>query len=346
MKKAAIYVLGILMSATMVLAQELPDTVRWMGFDQVRAAFYKKNKPILIYLYSDDCDSCSMMQSLCFGNSEVARYINYYFYPIRFDAKSYDTVTFFNGQKFYHQPRKQYHSLVTVFLKDSIHFPALVVFNKYAQGQVFYGFRDRDHIFPILIYYAEEVYTTTQYDDFEKVYYKAYPPGMKQVISRLFIHWKDINQLDSLEKRQAKMIFVDVYDRLRVAPTIMRMQVYNNPIIASYLNKHFYPVTVEARGKDTVEFNGRKYGPSDRYPYHDLAISMLGGRMKFPAFLVLDKDYKLLNREQVFLLPEDFYRIITYFGDGYYQKLSFQEYLKQYGKQLEPTIEKIRGYYR
>ncbi len=345
MKKATIYLLGFVLSIN-TLAQELPDTVRWMSFEQVRAAFYQKNKPILIYLYTDDCDSCSMMQGLSFENSEVAKYINYYFYPIRFNARSYDTVTFFNGSKFVHQPSQKYHSLVTVFLKDSIHFPALVVFNKYAQGQVFYGFRDRDHIFPILIYYAEEVYTTTQYDDFEKVYFKTYPPGLQQVISRLHIHWKDINQLDSLMHQSPKMIFIDVYDRLRVGPTIMRMQVYNNPIIASYLNKHFYPVTVEARGKDTVVFNGREYGPSERYPYHDLAISMLDGKMKFPAFLVLDKDYRLLDREQVFLLPEDFYRIITYLGDGYYQRMSFQDYLKQYEKQLEPTIEKIRKFYR
>ncbi len=345
MKKAGIYVLGILLSLTAV-AQDLPDTVRWMDFSQVRADFFKEKKPILIYLYSDDCDSCSMMQSLSFENGEVAKYINYYFYPIKFDAKTYDTVTFFNGEKFVHQPTQKYHSLVRLFLKDSIHFPALVMFNKYAQGQVFYGFRDRDHIFPILIYYAEQVYTTTKFNDFEKVYYKTYPPGMRQVFSRLFIRWQDINKLDSLEAKKGKLIFVDVYDRLRVSPTIMRMQDYNNPIIAAYLNTHFYPVTVEARGEDTVVFHGKKFGPSQRYPYHDLAISMLDGRMRFPAFLVMDKEYKLLDREQVFLLPEDFYRIITYFGDGYYEKMNFQDYLKQYAGQLEPTIEKIRQYYR
>ncbi len=345
MKKAGIFVLGILMSVY-AAAQQLPDTVRWMGFDQVRTQFFNKKKPILIYLYSEDCDSCSMMESLSFRNQEVARYVNYYFYPIKFNATSYDTVTFFNGEIFVHQPGHHYHSLVTVFLKDSIRFPALVMFNKYGQGQVFYGFRDRDHIFPVLIYYAEEIYTTTKYDDYEKVYFKTYPPGMEQVISRLHIHWKDINDLDSLEKLSPRPVFIDVYDRLRVSPTIMRMQVYNNPVIAAYLDKHFYPVTVEARWKDTLVFNGKKFGPSSRYPYHDLAISLLSGHMKFPAFIIMDKDYKMLDREQIFLMPEDFYRLITYFGDGYYKKMSLQQYLKEHEKDLDPAIEKIRSYYR
>jgi len=124
------------------------------------------------------------------------------------------------------------------------------------------------------------------------------------------------------------------------------MQVYNNPVIANYMNKHFYPITVEARWQDTLVFNNEKYGPSQKYPFHNLAIKLLNGRMKFPAFLIFDENYNLLNKEQIFLLPEDFYRLITYFGDEYYKEMDFKTYLQKYNDQLQTDIEKIRAYYR
>jgi len=72
----------------------------------------------------------------------------------------------------------------------------------------------------------------------------------------------------------------------------------------------------------------------------------LNGRMKFPAFLIFDENYNLLNKEQIFLLPEDFYRLITYFGDEYYKEMDFKTYLQKYNDQLQTDIEKIRAYYR
>ncbi len=344
MKKAVLFVLGIVLSCV-AYPQTDSSKVHWLTFEQVKAKFFQKKKPILVFIYSDDCDSCQMMLNTTFGNAEVAKYIDYYFYPIRFDARSYDSVTFFNGSKFIHQPGQEYHSLVYTFLHDSIRFPALVMFNKYGQGEVFYGFRNRDHIFPLLIYYSEEVYTTTKYPDFEKVYFKAYPPGAKQVITRLFIHWKKPEEADKLMKQHPRKIFIDVYDRYRVTQTIMRLQVYNNPVIAAYLNSHFYPVSVEARWEDTVYFHDTPFPPSTKYPYHTLAIDLLAGKMKFPAFVFLDSTYKLIDREHVFLMPEDFYRLAVYIGDDYYKTMTFKEFLKEHGADMEEKIKQIKKYY-
>ncbi len=320
------------------------DTIQWMSFEQVKNAFYKKPKPILIYIYSQRCDSCKLMDSTTFANPEVVKYINVLFYPVKLNAQATDTLEFFNGQKFVRLPGSKYHGLVKTLLGDSIALPALVVFDKKAQGQVFYGYKDRDHIFPILVYYAEEVYLTTRYDQWEELYFKTYPPGRQQVISRLYVHWTPIEQIDSLMKQKPKKVLIDVYDRYKVSATIMRLRAYNNPFIAKYLNSHFYVTTAEARWKDTVVFNGRAYPPSEKYPYHTLAIDLLGGVMKFPAFVILDTNYKMLDVEKVFLTPGDFYKIVSYFGGDYYKTMSFKQYLEQNKEQLDKAIGQIRQY--
>ncbi len=344
MKKIIVSILTVFMAVALALAQS--DSVKWQTFDRVRKEFYSKQKPILIYLYEQGDDSCRMMEQKTFSNSEVARYINVLFYPIKLNATTHDTITFFNGDKFIHQPGKKYHDLIYTFLKDSIHFPALVVFDKFANGRVFYGFKDRDHIFPILVYYAEEVYLSTKYEDWLPLYYKTYPPGVPQVISRLYIHWVSPSDLDKKMSIKPKKIFIDVYDRYKVSATIMRLQAYNNPVIANYLNTHFYPVTVEARSKDTIVFNGQTYTPSNIYPYHNLAIKLLGGKMWFPSFLVLDTNYRILDLERAFLTPGDFYKIITYFGDDWYKKMTFEQYLKQNAEALDEKVKQIEKYYK
>jgi len=326
--------------------EEDSSAVHWMTFEEVNQLFYKKQKPILIWVYSQNCDSCWMMQYETFNNTEVADYINKLFYPIKFDIQSNDTIKFFNNMQFTHLPGKEYHQLAYLLLGKQIKVPALVMFNKYAKGSVFYGYKDRDHIFPLLVYYNEEVYLSTPYEQFEKLYFKTYPPGVPQVISRLFVHWQDIADVDSLMKKQPKKILIDVYNRYSVSQTIMRLQTYNNPLIASYLNKHFYVVNLEANDARTFYFNGEKYRKSLRYPYNELAISLLGGNMKFPAFVILDENYKLLTKEQVFLPPEKFYPIAKYFGDDAYKTEKFEEFLKSHKSELDSINVKLQKYYK
>ncbi len=340
-------ILSVIALVFLTIITNAQDTskVNWLSFDQVRKMFYSRPKSILIWIYDDNCDSCTLMLNKTFGNKEVADYINALFYPIKFKASTDDTVTFFNGQKFVHLPGQPFHQLAYSLMSDSVYFPALVVFDTKAHGRVFYGYQDRDHIFSILIYYAENVYVSTPFEDWQKIYFKAYPPGRQQIITRLFIHWIPLDQLEEKMKQQPRKIFVDVYDRYNVADNVMRLRVYNLPPIARYLNQHFYPVTVEARSSDTLIFNGKKYPPSDKYPYNTLAIDLLGGRMTFPTFLILDTNYKMLDMERVFLMPDVFYKIITYFGGDFYKSQSFKQYLKQHAAELDEKIKQIKKYY-
>ncbi len=312
------------------LAFAQDTVVNWLTFDQVSEKFSKKQKPILIFIRSDTSRLTVRMLSETFGNPEVARYINVLFYPILFDPKTSDSITFFNGQIFVKQPGQEYNQLLYSLLGNVIKFPAMVVFNHFGQGRVFYGFKDRDHIFPILVYYAEKAYQSVDYETFEKYYLKTYPPGKKQIITRLNIHWLTMQEALEKQKTQPRKIFIDLYDNYNISQTIMRITTYNNPVIAKYLNTHFYPVTVYARSDEEFDIKGIHYKKSEKYPYNTFVIDILNGKMHFPAFVILDENLNLLERVQMYMPPEKIEPLLHYYGDNIYKSEKYPQFLKDF----------------
>jgi thioredoxin-related protein len=53
---------------------------------------------------------------------------------------------------------------------------------------------------------------------------------------------------------------------------------------------------------------------------------MLMGKMQFPAFLIMDENFTLLDRVQLYLPPEKFEAVIKFYGDNAYKTLNWQDY--------------------
>ncbi|MBN2664217.1 MAG: hypothetical protein JXR68_11255 [Bacteroidales bacterium] len=302
--------------------------VNWKSFEQVSLEFAQKQKPIIIYCF-DQNDSASMnMFQTTFKNQEVTKYINVLFYPIKLNIRDKDTLTFFNGSKYSFNQTTGYNSLAYQLLGDSISSPALVMFNKQAQGKAFFGFKNRDSIFPILIYYNEEVFTSTEFKAWEEIYFEAYPPGQSQIISRLNIKWMTMEEMIEKQKNEPRKIFIDIYNNYNIGQTIMRLKVYNNPLVAHYINQNFYPVSLGYRSDEVFEIKGVTYQNEPQTGYHEFAIAVLQANMRFPAFIVLDQEYNLLDRIQTFTNKDVFENIIHFYGDDAYKTTDFQSFIQ------------------
>ena len=329
--KKNILILFILISFSSYSQQDNLEIVKWQTFEKVGEFFSKKKAPILIWLYEDDSDSCKLMQDSTLYLSEVSNYINTLVYPIKLNAKTNDTITFFNGEKFIHEKNKKYHNLIYTLLSDSISFPSLILFDETATGSVFYGYKSRDDIFPILIYYVEKSYKSITFDEFKEQYFKAYPPGVKQIVTHLNIHWLEFEEMKEKQKIEPRKVLIDIYYNYSITATIMRTQTYNNPKIANYLNKNYYCTTVNAKEIDTLELKGVTYiNQGASHGYHDFAIAVLQAKMDFPAFIILDEDYNLLERKQLYFTPKQLEPIIKFYGDDKYKNIEYKDFLKDF----------------
>ena len=321
-----ITIIFMIFFAANIYAQD--STIHWESFKEATAKFKQKQKPILLFAYDRDNTLCKKMLDSTLQKNEVANYINVLFYPVKFDIETFDTITFFNGQKFVHPKSEKYNSLTKTLIGDSIATPVLVMFDKKAQGTVFYGYKNRDSIFPILIYYSEGVYNWVTYEQWEKIYYKTYPPGEKQIITHLNIHWMTMKEMLEKQKTQPRKVFIDIYNNYSIAQTIMRLKVYNNPQIARYLNRNFYNVTVPLTSKKEITIKGVTYKNTGApLNYNEFAVAVLNGKMKFPAFIILDEKLNLLERIQAFVTKNNFSDIVHFYGDNDYKKENYKNYL-------------------
>src|SRR4051794_24314566 len=84
--------------------------VQWLTISEVRAAYSKNPKPILVDVYTGWCGWCKVMDQQTYSNASVADYINDKYYPVKFDAESRDTVEW-NGNKYSYNPQNKMNGL-------------------------------------------------------------------------------------------------------------------------------------------------------------------------------------------------------------------------------------------
>lgn len=317
-------------------SQTIKDSIKWISIEDAGQKFAKKQKPIMIYFYKQNCDSCRKQEKTTFSNPEVANYINILFYPVKVDAETKDSLKFFDGKYYYNSGKNgQIHDLANQLAGNDT-FPALVVFGRQAKGRAFNGFKNRDEIFRFLIYYAENIDVSTPYEDWYKYHVKGYPPGESQIMTRLKVKWKTLKEATELNKVKPKKTLLNFYNYNKVSCTLMRTQTYNQKDIASYLNEKFYPVNIDVFTQDTLEIMGVKYiNENKSYKFHQLPIAALEGKMNFPAFIILDEKGKVLAKYQEYMTPETIEKVLHFYGDNVYKKEDFSSFMKKFESKLK-----------
>lgn len=331
----------ILLIQPALFAQEAkPDTgsVKWLDFKEAHTQYLEKQKPIFIYIYNENCDSCKMMQDSTFRLAEVSDYINYKFYPVKLNAQTNDSIPFFDGKVYVKSSAFTYNPLVTQFLGEKPIFPSIVILNTDGYGAKFEGFRDRDHIFPPLVYTSENAYKSAIYEDFEKNYFIAYPPNNKRgyTVTRSIVKWKTFNDAMEACKKNPKKIFIDLYVNWNVCNTVMYLTTFNNPTIAKYLNDNFYCVHLDATTRDTLVYDSIKYINAGKAPsYHQLPYIMQNKEMIFPAIFILNEQMQPIEKKNTYYTPEDFEILIKYYGSNAYKTQNWDEYTKNFKSEIK-----------
>jgi len=311
--------------------------VKWLSFEETKTLFEKKQKPVLVYFHDNLNDSSNLMLNKTFGLKEVANYANILFYPIKLDIYSKDTITFFDGARYTNSGKNgKIHDIVIQLLGKDFKYPSMILFTNKAVGSVFQGFKDRNHIFPILIYYAESVTESVVYEKFEKQYFKTYPVGQKQIMTRVLVKWKTFDEIEELMNKNPKKILVNLYDNYNISSTMQRLKTYNNPIISNYLSKHFYCINLDVKSLDSISFLGQKYiNEKAAHGYHQLAIAMLNGKMQFPVFIIIDENNKLLDRFYGYKPPDDFETLIHFIGENAFKSQKWETFKKNFKSSFE-----------
>jgi thioredoxin-related protein len=146
------------------------------------------------------------------------------------------------------------------------------------------------------------------------------------------IHWLSWEEAIELSQNEKKKIFIDVYTDWCGWCKKMDASTFQQKYIADYINENYYAIKFNAEQKESIELNGTvyKFVKSGRRGYHELAASIMRGKMSYPTVVFLDENYELIQPIPGFRDAKTFEMIMTYFGEDHHTNMPWKKYESNY----------------
>ena len=143
------------------------------------------------------------------------------------------------------------------------------------------------------------------------------------------IHWMSFEQAVEKNQTDPKKIFIDVYTAWCGWCKVMDKNTFKDSTVASYINKNFHAVKMDAETKDTIRFQGQEFIFRPENRANDIAISLLNKRMSYPTTVYLDENVAMLSPVPGYLTPEQIMPILKFYGENIYKTKSWEVYLNE-----------------
>lgn len=156
--------------------------VKWYTIEEAEKLNKVKPKKFLIDVYTDWCGWCKKMDKGTFTNPVIAQMLNEYFYPVKFNAETSDTVTF-NGAKYINLNRgnKSTHPLALSLLGWRMSYPSIVYLTEHLEylGPM-PGYKTPEQLEVILSFIAQNKFMTTSLEEYSKSFVGKIKPVSTQ----------------------------------------------------------------------------------------------------------------------------------------------------------------------
>ncbi len=318
-----------------------PSPIKWLTIEQADSLFDKNPKPMLIDVYTDWCGWCKYMMKTTFANKGIASYINANFYPVRFNAETFDTITY--RGKIYTNPGggvKPKHDFAKYLLKGRFSFPTIVYVDRKRNMYQIPGYLEVKDIEPLLVYFSEEININVSYDEWKLLYECNYPKVYKEEIAKIdtlnypdtsgIVQVATLKDASELTLKNKKPLLIYFYTDWCQSCKIIDGIILKNKVIADLINENFNFVRFNAASQETEVLFGDILKPTGIGRPHQLTYALLKQSFKFPAFVFISSEKVKLNEMHGFILPYQAEEVLTYFSEKKYKTQTFVQFIKSF----------------
>lgn len=332
-KRLAFFCCSIFILSYFKAQTEKDGLVKWLSIKEAQQKNKEVQKPFIIDIYTDWCGWCKHMMKTTYSNAGIANYINSNFYPVKFDAETKDTIEY-NG-KIYKPTSKEPktpHELAIKFLGTSLSYPStMFVTNNFEYNLLSQGFIEDKKIEPLLIFMVENAWRNSVYDEFSKHFNRTFI-DTNYVKTPVKIY--SVSELEKLQKKKPKKVLVNINADFCNTGRVMTQTTFVDTLIASYINKYFYLVNINAASNDTIIFKNEKYFKvlTNNFPLHSLALKFSNNKLSLPTLCLLDENLNTIDALNFYQSPERIKPILAYIGSNSYKTKTFNDFMQEYTK--------------
>lgn len=157
------------------------------------------------------------------------------------------------------------------------------------------------------------------------------------------IKWHSIDEAVKLASQDPRILVIDVYTDWCGWCKRMDATTFSDPKIVEVMNKHFYPVKLDAEGKEDISIGDRtfKFVDNGRRGYHEIAAIVTRGRLSYPTISYVDAEGRVLEAAPGYKTPDQFSVYLAYYAEGAYKTQSFDEFSEAHAGHQEPVIRNL-----
>jgi thioredoxin-related protein len=154
------------------------------------------------------------------------------------------------------------------------------------------------------------------------------------------IKWHSIEEAIQLASKEPRVLVIDVYTDWCGWCKRMDATTFSDPEVVEIMNKHFYPVKLDAEGKEDIIIGDRtfKFVDNGRRGYHEIAAVVTRGRLSYPTISYVDAQGKVLEAAPGYKTADQFRVYLAYYSDGAYKNQTFDEFSSAFARQEKPVI--------
>jgi len=155
-------------------------------------------------------------------------------------------------------------------------------------------------------------------------------PDLRNAPSAEKINWVSWEEGIEMNKKEQKKIFIDLYTDWCGWCKKMDKSTFVDPEVVKYMNENFIAIKFNAEQKEVITFNEKefKFINAGRRGVHELAYSLLDGRLGYPAFVMLDEANARILLSPGYKTPAQMMKELTFAAEEKYKTMSFTEFEK------------------